>query len=182
MEETDVRLVIRKLLSKWYWFALSLFITLSLAAIYLKVTDKLYLVETTIQLKDQSLGNKGTAQQKFISGFELLATDSELEDEIGVLTSYSTIKESLANGEFEVRYYQYPNLAGAAGKFFAKRLSQLLARFGQETALFETAHRRRVEQLVQLDLGYFGVNPGDNFLNDFPRRVIRHHVQGGHDV
>jgi capsular exopolysaccharide synthesis family protein len=122
MEETDVRLVIRKLLSKWYWFALSLFVALSIAAVYLKVTEQYYLVETTLQLKDQSLGDKGTSEEKFLSGFELLETDSELADEIGVLTSYSTIKKSLEDGEFEVRYYQYPNILGAAGKALAKEL------------------------------------------------------------
>jgi capsular exopolysaccharide synthesis family protein len=122
MEDTDVRLVIRKLLDKWYWFALSLFITLGFAVVYLKVTDKYYFVEASIQLKDQSLGDKGTAQGKFISGFELLETDSELEDEIGVLTSYSVIRQSLEYGGFEVQYFQYPGHLGAAGKFLAQEL------------------------------------------------------------
>lgn len=140
MEDTDVRLVVKKLFAKWYWFALSIFTALSIAFVYLKVTDKYYLVETSIQLKDQSLGDKGTAQQKFISGFELLATDSELEDEIGVLTSYSTIKQSLENGQFEVRYYQYPNLAGAAGKFFAKEIYPAPFEISFDTAGWHLMH------------------------------------------
>ncbi|MGV3502909.1 MAG: GumC family protein [Adhaeribacter sp.] len=97
-------------------------ISLSLAGAYLKITDKHYLVETTIQLKDQSLGDKGTAQGKFISGFELLETDSELGDEIGVLTSYSTIRQSLANGGFEISCFQFPAGLGAAGKLLAKEV------------------------------------------------------------
>ncbi|MEQ9443788.1 MAG: polysaccharide biosynthesis tyrosine autokinase [Cyclobacteriaceae bacterium] len=108
MEDIDVRVVIRKLLRKWYWFALSIGITLSLAILYLWVTEETYDVATTIQLKDQSLGDKGTSEEKFLSGFELLDSDSELEDEIGILTSYSTIQQSLENLGFEVSYHAYP--------------------------------------------------------------------------
>ncbi|MEM6845364.1 MAG: polysaccharide biosynthesis tyrosine autokinase [Bacteroidota bacterium] len=117
MEDIDVRIVIRKLIRKWYWFAISLFITLSLAALYLYVTAEEYAVATTIQLKDQSLGDKGTAQEKFLSGFELLESDAELEDEMGILTSYSTIRQSLENLGFEVSYYRYqPELKWVATK------------------------------------------------------------------
>nr|WKN40079.1 polysaccharide biosynthesis tyrosine autokinase [Tunicatimonas sp. TK19036] len=109
MEDIDVRVVIRKLLRKWYWFALSLGITLSLAFLYLWVTEETYNVATTIQLKDQSLSDKGTGEEKFLSGFELLDSDSELEDEIGILTSYSTIRQSLQDLGFEVSYFSYPS-------------------------------------------------------------------------
>lgn len=108
MEDIDIRIVIKKLLRKWYWFALSLCMMLGLAALYLYITEKQYGVATTIQLKDQSLSEKGTAEEKFLSGFELLDADSELEDEIGILSSYSTIRQSLKNLGFEVSYFSYP--------------------------------------------------------------------------
>ncbi len=108
MEDIDVRIIIRKLLRKWYWFALSLVITLGLAALYLYIAEKEYSIAATIQLKDQNLGDKGTAQEKFLSGFELLESDAELEDEIGILTSYSTIRQSLETLGFETSYYSYP--------------------------------------------------------------------------
>ena len=75
MEDIDVRIIIRKLLRKWYWFALSLVITLGLAALYLYIAEKEYSIAATIQLKDQNLGDKGTAQEKFLSGFELLESE-----------------------------------------------------------------------------------------------------------
>ncbi|MGB3848552.1 MAG: polysaccharide biosynthesis tyrosine autokinase [Tunicatimonas sp.] len=112
MEETDIRVVIRKLFQKWYWFALSLLLTLSLALLYLWVADEDYRVVTTIQLKDQSLGGKAVQQEEFLNAFNLLQSDSELEDEIGILTAYSTVQRSLSTLNFETSYYAYPAALG----------------------------------------------------------------------
>jgi capsular exopolysaccharide synthesis family protein len=122
MEEIDVKVILRKLASKWYWFAISLGITLSLGVFYLTVTNKVYLVESSIQLKDLSLGDKDRTSKKFLSGLELMNSGSELEDEIGVLTSYATIFQSLQKLETGIAYFQYPNIAGTKGKLLAKEM------------------------------------------------------------
>ncbi len=120
MEEMDLRVVLRKLGRKWYWFALSLAISLSLAALYLFATEEKYEIEASIQLKDQSLGSSGAARDKFISGFELLESDAELEDEIGILTSYSAVRQSLEQLDFELQYYEYDETLGFLGRNFAQ--------------------------------------------------------------
>ena len=112
MEETDIRIVIRKLLQKWYWFALSLLLAVGLALLYLWVADEAYRVEATIQLKDQSLGDNAPSQEEFLNAFNLLQSDSELEDEIGILTAYSTVQRSLSALDFEVSYFAYPTAFG----------------------------------------------------------------------
>ena len=120
MEETDIRVVIRKLLQKWYWFALSLLLTVGLALLYLWVADEAYRVAATIQLKDQSLGDNTVKQEDFLNAFNLLQSDSELEDEIGILTAYSTVQKSLSTLNFEVSYYSYP----AALDWFATTVAE----------------------------------------------------------
>ena len=122
MEEMDLRVVLRKLARKWYWFVLSLAIALSLAALYLFAAEEEYEIEASIQLKDQSLGSSGAAQEKFISGFELLDSDAELEDEIGILTSYSSIRQSLEPLDFELQYYEYNENLGFLGRNFAQQV------------------------------------------------------------
>ena len=122
MEEIDLRVIFRKLRRKWYWFALSLCISFILAVLYLVATEPTYQIEASIQLKDQSLSSKGTAQEKFISGFELLESGGELEDEIGILTSYSTVHESLEELNFDVRYFEYDNNLKFLGNRFAKEV------------------------------------------------------------
>ena len=122
MEEIDLRVIYRKLRRKWYWFALSLCISLALAILYLIATEQTYQIEASVQLKDQSLSSKGTAQEKFISGFELLESGGELEDEIGILTSYSTIHESLEQLDFDVRYFEYDETLKFLGDRFASQV------------------------------------------------------------
>ncbi|WP_224999911.1 tyrosine-protein kinase [Cesiribacter sp. SM1] len=122
MEDIDVRIILRKLLRNWYWFLLSMLVTLTLAVVYLATTEKKYLVEASIQLKDQSLSDKGNSQEKFLSGFELLDSDPEIEDEIGILTSYSMISGSLKELGFEIAYHQYPAMLGTLGKMFSEEL------------------------------------------------------------
>ncbi len=112
MEETDIRVVIRKLLQKWYWFVLSLLLTVGLALLYLWVANEEYRVAATIQLKDQSLGDNTANQEEFMNAFNLLQSDSELEDEIGILTAYSTVQKSLSTLNYEVSYYAYPAAFG----------------------------------------------------------------------
>ncbi|EMR03953.1 GumC family protein [Cesiribacter andamanensis] len=122
MEEIDLEVFVAKLLKKWYWFVLSLTVCLGAAGFYLATTEKEYPVGTTIQLKDQSLTEKGSSQAKLLSGFELLSSGSELEDEIGILTSFSTISQSLIGLDMEVSYYHYPSVLGKSGKVVAKEM------------------------------------------------------------
>ena len=122
MEEIDVRIIFRKVVRKWYWFVLSLTLTLGLAIFYLATTQEAYLVESSIQLKDQSLIDNGSAHEKFLSGLELFASDPLLEDEMGILTSYATIQQTVDRLDLEVSYYEYPDLFGPSGKIFSKEV------------------------------------------------------------
>lgn len=122
MEHIDIKVLLNKLLRKWHWFALSLLFTLTLAFLYLATTKNEYLVESTIQLKDKSLSEKGKVPDKFLTGLELVSSNSELEDEEGILTSFATIRQSLESLGFDVNYYQYPGKFGSAGKYFSQEV------------------------------------------------------------
>lgn len=137
MEHIDVKIISRKLMRNWYWFALSIIICLGAGFYYLAITSNEYLVASTLQLKNQGLADKGSSQEKFLNGFELLSSDSELHDEIGVLTSYSTIKQSLENLGHEVDYYQYPKIFGETGKKFAKPIYPAPFRVHLDTASWQ---------------------------------------------
>jgi capsular exopolysaccharide synthesis family protein len=120
MEHIDVKVIVRKLRRNWYWFILSMMLCLGAGFYYLATTSSEFAVASSIQLKDQGLAGKGTNQEKFLNGLELLDSYTELQDEIGVLTSYATIKQSLENLGHEVDYYQYPKALGEVGERFAK--------------------------------------------------------------
>lgn len=114
-EFIDLRKIFHHLLSKWWYFAISLPIFLGLAVLYLKTAPKVYEVKAKMQLKDQSLNDKGVGQEKFISGLELLAGNPELEDEIGILSSYNMINKALERLDFNVSVFRYPESYGPLG-------------------------------------------------------------------
>jgi len=124
MEDIDIRQIFKKLSAKWYWFLFAFMLAISFAFMYLKVTPKKYAVSTSIQLKDKSVGDKGTSttQEKFISGYEIPENDAAVEDEIGILMAHSTIRQCVEHLGFNVSYYESPEFLGAAGKFLGQQI------------------------------------------------------------
>lgn len=122
MEHQDIKSVISTLISKWYYFAIALMITFGLAYLYISAKQKEYLVTTTLRLDDQSLASEGGTQQpkQFLNGVELLANTSAIQDEIGVLTSFSTFNQALLALDFTVSYYAYDSRLGEIGTLWAK--------------------------------------------------------------
>jgi capsular exopolysaccharide synthesis family protein len=99
----DVKLLMRKLTAKWYYFIISLMITIGIAVIYNKITNRVYLVRGTILLKSPKSGI--TKPDDFLKGMEMLMPNTELEDEIGILTSRTTIEKAINQLDFGVSYY-----------------------------------------------------------------------------
>jgi capsular exopolysaccharide synthesis family protein len=121
MEQIDIKVLIKKVIRKWYWFILSMAIAGTAGVYYLVTTQKEYLVEASIKLKDEIEG-RNYPKKDFLQGHELLQVDSKLDDEIGILTSYNLIKKSLEKLDFEVSYFHYTAKLGRAGKVLAKEL------------------------------------------------------------
>lgn len=122
MEDIDVRLVISRFLSKWPFFAFSLLVALLLAFVYLQLVEEKFLVQASVQLKDEGLSEKGDASEKFINGLELLESDSQLEDEIATLSSYSTISQAIKNTGRYTDLYRYASASTPVNKYFAKEI------------------------------------------------------------
>ncbi|MFP4341095.1 MAG: GumC family protein [Cyclobacteriaceae bacterium] len=108
-EFIDIRKIRHLIFSKWWYFLLSLLLCLGLAIFYYKTSPKLYDVRASLQLKDQTLSDKGVGQEKFINGLELLAATSDLEDEINILSSFSLVRQTIEQLDFEVSYYTFPS-------------------------------------------------------------------------
>ncbi len=122
MEDLDVRHLLRKLLSKWHTFLGFFILTFSVAILYLTVTEEEFLVTASIQLRDKQMGDKTVSQQEFLSGVEFLGSSSEVEDEVGILTSYFLIRETLKVTASEIQYFEYPKIVGELGRTFEKEI------------------------------------------------------------
>ncbi|MCU0352579.1 MAG: hypothetical protein MUD08_02390, partial [Cytophagales bacterium] len=119
MEETDVRLVIKKFLRRWPFFLASLVLAQTGAYLYIQSAEKVYLIQASLQLKDQNLSEKGDGNKKFINGLELLESDAVLEDEIGILSAFSTIRQTVEKiGDF-TKVYRSNSAFTGLDRFFS---------------------------------------------------------------
>jgi hypothetical protein len=73
----------------------------------LKFTPKQYQVKASLLLKNEEPNSMSSEQ--FLKGMELFTPKTELEDEIGILKSYTIIKQAIRELDFGVSYYTRKN-------------------------------------------------------------------------
>ncbi|MFP4290576.1 MAG: GumC family protein [Cyclobacteriaceae bacterium] len=119
-EFVDIQKALSLLISKWHYFVISVFIICSLALIYLKITPEVYLVQAKLQVKDLGVSDQTVNQNNLIRGLGLLNGNPELEDEIGILSSYNLAEKALSKLNFDASYFEYPSLPFNVGKLLKK--------------------------------------------------------------
>lgn len=88
-ESIDVRRYISLFISNWYWFALALFISLTLAYGVNRYSEKIYTVSSTVLIKDDKLGSEIQMAETFMPGSNIYRNQQNLQNEIGILKSFS---------------------------------------------------------------------------------------------
>jgi hypothetical protein len=104
----NIKQIFRKLLSKWYYFLVALMITLPLGLRYLKVAPKQYVVKASMLLKSETQNGMGDADD-FMKGMNLYTSQTGLEDEIGILKSYTMVDRAMRDVDFAIQYYVSKN-------------------------------------------------------------------------
>ena len=103
----NLKAIIVKLLSKWYYFLIAVIVIMPLAYLYLLVTPKQYQVRASLLVKSEE-PTMNTDQ--FLKGMDLFAQKTELEDEIGILQSYNMVEQAIRQLDFGIAYYTKKNL------------------------------------------------------------------------
>ncbi len=103
----NIKTIFLKLISKWYYFLIAMFIMLPLAYAYLKFTPKQYQVRASLLLKNEDRNPVGSDQ--LLNGMDLFTSETELEDEIGILKSYSMVEQAIRELDFGISYYTTQN-------------------------------------------------------------------------
>src|SRR5579859_609078 len=109
-EKVNIKAIIQKLISRWYYFLISLLITVPLAYVYIKFAENIYQVRASILLSGPRKNEM--ASEKFLKGMELLTSHTEIEDEIGILKSFSLVGSTLQRLDFGVSYFEKTNFKG----------------------------------------------------------------------
>lgn len=104
-ENIDFKRYLSLFISNWYWFAVFLFITVSIAYGINRWSDRLYTVTSALLIKDEQYGGGLTGIEKVIPGGDIFRSQQNLKNEIGILKSDSLnniVMDSLPN--FHVQY------------------------------------------------------------------------------
>lgn len=102
--EIDLKSWLFKFKSKWYLFVAFALLSLAVAYVYIKSSQRLYQFSSTLLLGDQHTGSK-KAQELL----DILAVENrgiKVEDEIGLITSADMIKKAIKKLDFTVAYYK----------------------------------------------------------------------------
>ena len=91
-------------LSKWYWFVISLVITLAIATLYIKKTPPTYLRTASILIKDDSKGNSFSNDISGLSDMGLFQSNTNVNNEIISLQSPAIMLDVVKRLRLDVDY------------------------------------------------------------------------------
>lgn len=102
-EETiDIRKFLITILRNWYWFAISIFVTYTIAFMVNRYTEPIYSVNSTIILNDEK---KSTAEI-LINSLDRFNARKNVDNEIAIMKSYRIARLTLNElPEFDINYF-----------------------------------------------------------------------------
>ncbi len=101
-ESIDIRRFLFKIFRNWYWFALSIFITYTVAYLINRYKEPQFSVSATLLINDEK---KSTAEL-LINTLDRFSARKNIENEIAVLKSYKMAQRTIAElKDFEVTYF-----------------------------------------------------------------------------
>lgn len=88
-ESIDFKRYISLFLSNWYWFAIALFISISIAYGINRWSEEVYTVSATMLIKDDQFGGGTSDLSNIFPGSNAFRSEQNLRNEIGILRSFS---------------------------------------------------------------------------------------------
>lgn len=103
-DSIDVKRYFSLFISNWYWFAIALFISFTVAYGFNRYSAEIYNVSASLLIKDETLTGF-TAMTPIFPGTEAFKNQQNLKNEIGVLKSYELNRKVIDSlPEFHVTY------------------------------------------------------------------------------
>ncbi|MZP56366.1 MAG: hypothetical protein GT600_13045, partial [Bacteroidales bacterium] len=88
-ESIDFKRYISLFISNWYWFAIALFLSLSIAYGINRWSEEVYTVSSTMLIKDDQFGGGTADLSNIFPGSSAFRSEQNLKNEIGILRSFS---------------------------------------------------------------------------------------------
>ena len=112
-QKTDYKELFYKLYQHKRWFIVSFISLIAVAFLFNKFTANVYKNQTTLLLQDQEK-NKFLTGDNIMQGFGLFAGNQNIENEIGILQSFTLINDAIIQLNLEASFYQEKYLIGNA--------------------------------------------------------------------
>jgi len=104
-ESIDLKKFLFKILVNWYWFVISLFITVSIAYLINRYSEPIYRVNATVMVRDDARGKGLTGAENIIEGLEMFTSRMNVQNEMGILKSYALARRALLElKDFDITY------------------------------------------------------------------------------
>src|SRR5688500_17857061 len=103
-EKINIKHLLKKVVNYWWYFLIAALIFIPAAYFYILVSHEVYSVKAAVLVKNEE--QEASTNDNFLRGMNLLDTHTELEDEVGMLGSYSMIQTTLQQLDFGVSYFE----------------------------------------------------------------------------
>lgn len=87
-DSADIKRYISLFISNWYWFAITLFISLSLAYGINRYSARIWTVSSSLLIKDDMIGGTTNTMGTIIPGGDIFKSQQNLKNEMGILRSF----------------------------------------------------------------------------------------------
>lgn len=105
-DNLDIKRYLSLFISNWYWFAVSLLISLSLSYSINRYSSKLFTVSSTLMIKDDQYGGANRIVGSVIPGGDIFRSQQNMTNEISILKSYSLNRRVIDSlPEFQIVYH-----------------------------------------------------------------------------
>lgn len=102
----SLREEIEKYISKWKWFAVSIFFFILLALVYLRYATELYSIQATIKIANVDDNNDMLSEANQVNKYGLFSNQSNsVNDEIEVLKSRPLVENIVNELNLNIRYF-----------------------------------------------------------------------------
>ncbi|HOZ14466.1 MAG TPA: polysaccharide biosynthesis tyrosine autokinase [Tenuifilaceae bacterium] len=104
-EQLDIKQLLFRVLANWYWFAISVFIALFVAYLVNRYTEQIYSVSSSVIVRDDDQTKSFVGAEQLIQGLRLTKNTKSVQNEIGILQSYSLARQTIEElVEFRITY------------------------------------------------------------------------------
>ncbi len=101
-ESIDIVAIVLRMLKYWYFILIGVIIAVTIAYFYTKFTSAVYEVNTTLMVKAET---SSASAEKVLEDMDLFSKKTNIQNEIVILQSYSTIRRTIKQLDFSVSYY-----------------------------------------------------------------------------